>query len=326
MRHATSSGTWLADAVDTLMSPVAVERSNPAGAPTVAGIRISHPDRLIYPEQRFSKVQLARYYHEVADWMVPHLVGRPLTLVHCPDGVAAPCHYLRHAKAWGPKALRRVRIKEKTKVGEYLVADNVDALVSLAQMGVVEIHTWNSTDDDIERPNRLVFDLDPGPQVAWKQVVAAAALVRDALKTLGLDSWAKTTGGRGLHVVLPIKPERNWAECLVFARDFSEAVVRADPRRYTTAFAKAGRDDKLLIDYLRNNRTNTSVCAFSARARPGALVSMPVAWSDLAGGPDRWTVLTAPRRLKRTKVGPWEGYWTTKQRLSATVMKALRRL
>lgn len=302
-------------------------RQHPAAAaPIVAGIRISHPERLIYPEQRLSKLQLALYYQEIADWMVPHLVGRPLTLVHCPDGLAAPCHYLRHAKAWGPKALRRVRIPEKTKVGEYLVADGLEGLVALAQMGVVEIHTWNSADHDIERPNRLVFDLDPGPRVTWKQVVAAAAIVRDTLKTVGLASWAKTTGGRGLHVVLPIKPEREWSECLAFTRDISEAIARTAPNLYTTAFAKAGREDKVLIDYLRNNRTNTSVCAFSPRARPGALVSMPVAWRDLGRGPERWTLLTVPRRLKRAVTDPWEGYWTTKQRLSAAAVKALRRL
>ena len=295
-------------------------------ASTVAGIRISHPERLIYPEERISKIDLARYLEEIAPWMVPHLAGRPLTLLHCPDGLAAACNYLRHAKAWGPSALRRVRIREKTKIGEYLVADDVEGLVALAQMGIVEIHTWNATDDDIERPNRIVLDLDPGPQVTWTQVVTAATLVRDVLKTLGLESWVKTTGGRGVHVVLPITPDREWAECLAFARGVSEAITRTDPRRYTTKFTKAGREDKLLIDYLRNNRTNTSVCAFSPRARPGAFVSMPLAWRDLKGGPQRWTVLTVPSRLKRIRTDPWEGYWRIRQRLSATVMKALQRL
>ena len=122
-----------------------------------------------------------------------------------------------------------MKIQEKTKVGEYLVADNIEAVVSLAQMGIVEIHTWNSTDDDVDRPNRIVWDLDPGPKVTWKQVVAAAKLVRDVLKTLGLESWVKTTGGHGLHVVAPIKPARDWSECLEFARDVSEAIERTDP-------------------------------------------------------------------------------------------------
>lgn len=292
---------------------------------TVSGVRISHPDRLIYPDLGISKIQLARYLEEIADWIVPHVHGRPLTLVHCPAGLAAPCNYLKHAKQWGPNALRRVKIQEKTKVGEYLVADNAEAVVSLAQMGIVEIHTWNSTTDDLERPNRIVWDLDPGPQVAWKQVVTAARLVRDILKTLGLVAWVKTTGGRGLHVVVPIKPARDWSECLDFSKAVSETIERADPRMYTTAFAKAGRERKILVDYLRNNRTNTSVCAFSPRARPGAIVSTPIDWKELGGGAERWTLLTVPRRLKR-RSDPWADYWKSKQKVTTAAIAVLRRL
>jgi bifunctional non-homologous end joining protein LigD len=295
--------------------------------PTVAGVPISHPDRPIYPDQGISKIQLAKYYESIADWIVPHVKGRPLTLVHCPAGIASPCNYLKHAKQWGPNALRRVKIQEKTKVGEYLVADNVEAVVSLAQMGIVEIHTWNSTDDDVERPNRIVWDLDPGPEVAWTHVVAAARVVRDVAKVLKLETWVKTTGGRGLHVVMPIKPSRDWSECLEFSRAVSEAIERTDPQRYTTTFAKAGRERKILIDYLRNNRTNTSVCAFSPRARPGALVSMPLDWRELDGGPEPWTVLTVPQRLKRRKrKDPWAEYWTASQRLSNQAIRAVARL
>src|SRR3954466_401535 len=218
-----------------LQRPRSISLSDDTGTPTVAGIRISHPDRLVYPDVRISKIQLAQYYEEIADWIVPHVAGRPLTLVHCPAGVAAPCSYLKHAKAWGPSALRRVKIQEKTKVGEYLVADSIGAVVSLAQMGLVEIHTWNSTMEHIDRPNRIVWDLDPGPAVTWKQVVKAARLVRTVLTTLGLMSWVKTTGGRGLHVVVPVKPARDVAECLEFSRRVSEAIAQTDPQLYTTA-------------------------------------------------------------------------------------------
>lgn len=293
---------------------------------TVAGVHISHPDRLIYPDQEISKIQLARYYESIADWIVPHVTGRPLTLVHCPAGIASPCMYLKHAKQWGPSALRRVKIQEKTKVGEYLVADNIEAVVSLAQMGIVEVHTWNSTDDDVERPNRIVWDLDPGPEVAWKDVVAAAKVVRDVLSALKLESWVKTTGGRGLHVVIPITPARDWSECLEFSRSVAEAIERTDPQRYTTTFAKAGREGKILIDYLRNNRTNTSVSAFSPRARPGAMVSMPLEWRELGAGPEQWTLLSVPQRLKRLKSDPWAGYRTASQRLSNASIRAIARL
>jgi bifunctional non-homologous end joining protein LigD len=257
-------------------------------------------------------------------WIVPHVAGRPLTLVHCPAGLAAPCIHLKHAKAWGPSALRRVRIQEKTKVGEYLVADSIEAVVSLAQMGIVEIHTWNSSIEQIERPNRIVFDLDPGQAVTWKQVVEAAGLVRDVLDTLGLRSWVKTTGGRGLHVVVPIRPARDVAECLDFSRRVSEAIVRTNAQRYTTKFAKVGRERKILIDYLRNNRTNTSISAYSPRARSLATVSMPLDWGDLGPSPERWTLPTAARHLKRLRRDPWSQYWACHQEVSEDSVKALR--
>jgi bifunctional non-homologous end joining protein LigD len=297
-----------------------------ATAPVVAGIRISHPDRLIYPDLKLSKVQFARYFEDIGAWILPHVKGRPLTLIHCPAGIAGPCAYMRHAKVWGPLALRRVRIKEKTKVGEYLVADSIDGVVALAQMGVVEIHTWNSIADDVERPNRIVWDLDPGPDVAWAQVIAAARQLRDVLETLGLTSWVKTTGGRGIHVVVPIKPSMDWSECLEFSRAVSDVFARIDPSRYTTTFSKRGREAKILIDYLRNNRTNTSVCAYSPRAREGAPVSMPLDWRDLNTAPDRWTLLSVPRRLHRQRSDPWADYWKTAQRISKHSLEALRRL
>lgn len=295
------------------------------GSPIVAGVRISHPDRVIYPELGISKLQLVRYYERIGDWILPHVIGRPLTLVHCPAGLNAPCNYLRHAKAWGPSALRRVRIKEKTKVGEYLIADSIAAVVSLAQMGIVEIHTWNSTAKDIDHPNRLVWDLDPGPDVSWARVVEAARLVRSVLETLGLASWVKTTGGRGLHVVVPLKPKRTVAACLEFSRAVSESIVRADPLTYTTKFAKAGRERKILIDYLRNNRTNTSVCAFSPRARSAATVSMPVDWNELDDTPERWTLLTVSRRLGRLRRDPWKLYWVSAQEIPAASLAAVGR-
>jgi bifunctional non-homologous end joining protein LigD len=304
-------------------------RGRTAGAdptPVVAGIRISHPDRVIYPELGLSKLQLAEYYDAIGKWILPHVQGRPLTLVHCPAGIAGPCSYLRHAKAWGPTALRRMRIREKTKVGEYLVADSISAVVALAQMGIVEIHTWNSTAGDIERPNRIVWDLDPGPEVAWKQVITAARQLRDVLHTLGLASWVKTTGGKGLHVVVPIDRGLDWSQCLAFSRHVGELLARTDPALYTTAFPKRGRERKILVDYLRNNRTNTSVCAFSPRARPGAVVSMPLDWKDLTFGPERWTLLGAPARLRRLRTDPWAGYWKASQRISETAVQAVASL
>jgi bifunctional non-homologous end joining protein LigD len=297
-----------------------------AAAPIVAGIRLSHPDRLIYPDLNISKLRLAQYYEQIGEWILPHIQGRPLTLVHCPAGVAGPCQFLRHAKAWGPGALRRVRIREKTKVGEYLVADTVAAAVALAQMGIVEIHTWNSTAGDVERPNRIVWDLDPGPEIAWRQTVTAARRVKDVLETLGLASWVKTTGGQGLHVVVPIKPSIDWNTCLAFSRDVSEMIVRTNPTLYTTGFRKHGRERQILSDYLRNNRTNTSICAYSPRARPGAPVSVPLEWSELGSRPKDWTLPTVVRRLARLRKDPWKEYWTTTQRIAPATIEAVKRV
>jgi bifunctional non-homologous end joining protein LigD len=294
----------------------------------IAGIRFSHPDRLIYSAPPITKLALAQYYATIADWVVPHVAGRPLTLVHCATGVGRPCVYMKHSKVWGPDALRRVRITEKTKVGEYLVADDIAGVIALVQMGVVEIHTWNTVTRHIERPNRIVWDLDPGPDVAWDTVIAAARELRDVLLALGLESWVKTTGGRGLHVVVPIESRHDWSECLLFARAFADVMVRSRPERYTTRYARQGRSQQILIDYLRNNRTNTSVAAFSSRARAGAPVSMPLTWDQLrpATPPSAFTVMTVPERLRRTRRDPWAGYWIARQRLTRAMREALRQL
>jgi bifunctional non-homologous end joining protein LigD len=294
--------------------------------PVVQGVRISHPDRLVYPDPPVTKLQVAQYYERVAEWIVPHVAGRPLTLVRCPDGIRGECVYMKHSKVWAPEPLRRVRIQEKTKLGEYLIADDPAAVVGLVQMGVLEIHTWNSSfDDNVERPNRIVIDLDPGEAVKWAQVVAAGRVVRRALEALDLESYPKTTGGRGLHVVVPLRPAMDWSDCLLFSRRFCEVIERTDPSRYTIQYAKAGRENKILLDYLRNNRTNTSVAAYSTRARPGATVSLPLTWSEVRAAldPGRFTIGTVPNRLQRLKADPWKGYWTSKQTLTRALIRAV---
>ncbi len=290
--------------------------STARSGPVVAGVRISHPDRVVYPERGITKLDVARYYEGIAEWMLPHVQGRALTLVRCPEGIGE-CFYMKHSKVWAPSGLKRVRIQEKTKVGEYLVADTADALVGLAQMGVLEIHTWNSRVERVEQPDRLVLDIDPGEKATWTQVVEAARLIRRLLQRADLDSFPKTTGGRGLHVVVPLTPSADWQGCLAFARALAMEMERRDPDRYTTAFAKAGRERKLLVDYLRNNRTNTSVAAFSTRARPGAAVSTPLRWTELKASldPAAFTMETIGKRLSRLREDAWKDYWQCRQRL-----------
>ena len=283
---------------------------------TVAGISVSHPDRVIYPDAAITKVDVARFYERIAEWILPHLKGRPLTLVRCPDGLRSPCFYMKHSKVWALPSIRRINIQEKTKVGEYLIVDTVPALISLVQMNILEIHTWNTCEDHVEQPDRIVFDLDPGEKVTWSQIVDAARLVRRLLRKAGLESFPKTTGGNGLHVVVPLIPGADWRACLEFARSFALLLEQYNPELFTTAFAKAGRERKILIDYLRNNRTNTSVAAYSTRAKPGAPVSMPLRWNDLTPTltPRKFTMLTVEARLRNRK-DPWADYWRTKQRL-----------
>jgi bifunctional non-homologous end joining protein LigD len=293
----------------------------------VAGVGISNPDRVVYPDARLTKLEIARFYERIAAWIVPHVDGRPLTLVRCPEGIGGECFFMKHSKVWAPPALRRVNIQEKTKVGSYLIADDPAAVVSLVQMGVLEIHTWNSHIERVEHPDRIVLDIDPGDRVSWRSVVATAKTIRKMLEHVDLASFAKTTGGKGLHVVVPLVPRADWRECLEFARTVAEVMTRLDPDLYTTAFAKAGRDAKILIDYLRNNRTNTSVAAFSTRARKGAPVSVPIRWEEVTAAlkPQAWTVLTIEKRLSKLRQDPWKDYWSTRQRLSARAAAALRR-
>jgi bifunctional non-homologous end joining protein LigD len=299
------------------MARVDARRGSSASRPRIAGVGISHPDRVVYPGLGITKRRVAEYYARIAEWVVPHVAGRPLTLVRCPEGLRGGCFFMKHSKVWAPEALRRVRIEEKTKLGEYLIADDIAGVVSLVQMGVLEIHTWNSRFERVEFPDRIVFDLDPGAKTEWPAVVEGGRLVRRLLARAGLESFPKTTGGRGLHIVVPLEPRADWRTCLEFSRQFAQLIVARNPGRYTTDFAKAGRERKILIDYLRNNRTNTSIAAYSTRARKGAPVSTPIRWSELKEtlDPAQFTMESVERRLSRLKKDPWAAYWTTRQRL-----------
>jgi bifunctional non-homologous end joining protein LigD len=301
-------------------SPVVNEQkhTNRDDAPLILGIRISHSDRQLKP-MPLTKLQLARYYEAIGDWMLPHVKGRPLTLVRWSERADAQKGgtYLRHAKAWGPAALRRVHIKEQQKTGEYLLIDDVPGLVGLAQMDILEIHTWNSTDADVERPNRIVFDLDPDPSVDWHAVVDAALTLRDVLRGVGLESWVKTTGGKGLHLVVPIMPKHEWPVCHAATRAIATQVAASDPNHYVASVPKERRKGKILIDYLRNSRGSTSVAAFSTRANSSATVSTPIHWDELTDAlkNERFTANAVRERLMGLKTDPWEGYWKANQLL-----------
>ncbi|HZO41694.1 MAG TPA: DNA ligase D [Methylomirabilota bacterium] len=290
-----------------------------SGEAILAGVRLTHPDRVLYPPLGTTKLDLARFYESIADWILPHLADRPTTLVRCPEGVHKPCFYQKHVGYWAPESVRRVKIQEKRKVGVYLVVDSLAALIGLVQIGILEIHTWNSVVQRLEQPDRVVFDLDPGPGVAWSGVIDCARLIRDQLRALGLASFVKTTGGRGLHVVMPLSPGPSWEDAAEFARGLAESMARDDPRRYTARMAKSDRERRIYIDYLRNVRGATSVAAYSTRAKPEATISVPLAWDELSPriSSAHFTLANLPRRLAELAGDPWAAYWTTRQSLPA---------
>lgn len=285
-------------------------------ADTIAGVKLTHPDRVLYPEIGLTKRDLARYYEAVADWILPHLADRPTTLLRCPEGVGAKCFFQRHARPGTGTALRRVRITMEAGGGDFLIADSLPALIELVQMGVLEIHTWNAVARQLERPDRAVFDLDPGPEVRWPQMLDAARLVRRTLRDVKLESFVKTTGGKGLHVVVPLAPS-SWEKVTEFTRAVATAIARSEPDRFTATMAKAARKGRIFIDYLRNTRGASSVSAFSTRATMEAPVSVPLAWEELAPDlpSDHYTVKTVPRRLGALRADPWARYWTLHQAL-----------
>jgi bifunctional non-homologous end joining protein LigD len=281
----------------------------------------------VYPRLRFSRDDLVALYRDIGDWVLPHARNRPLTLVRCqqpitkPDALRSQCTFIRHAErdsAWAPPELPRVRIREKKKVGHYLYVETIDGLLALLERGVVEWHVWNACADDIEHPDRIVFDLDPGAGTTWKDVVTAARRVRQTLEKLGLESWPKTTGGHGLHVVVPFRAEHDWDTVFAFSRVVAEHVTQAHPKAYTLDFGKTQRAGKLLLDYKRNYRTSIAVAGFSTRAKPTGTIAVPLRWSDVTArlDPESFTVKTIAKRLARLSEDPWVDYWTCSQRLT----------
>lgn len=281
----------------------------------IEGVRLSSPDKILYPEQGISKEELAEYYVQVADWMLPHVATRPITMVRCPTGRQKNCFYQRHAGSGVPKPVEKFVIPGFDK--PYLLIRNAAGLVALVQMGVLEIHPWSVTERTPERPDLIIFDLDPAEGLGFPQVVKAAFEVRDRLKALGLVSFVKTTGGKGLHVVAPIAPELDWKPAKAWARDFSSKMASDSPDSYLIKASKAERVGKIFIDYLRNDVTATAIAPYSTRSRPGAPVATPLDWSELQEGldPAAFNVRTVPARIATLSADPWAEMGKIRQRI-----------
>jgi bifunctional non-homologous end joining protein LigD len=337
LRHAAFKGLREDKPAAAVAREVAATPAKPAASATPAApatgarkqtapaahelIKVTHGSRVIDPTTGFTKLDVVRYYAQVAPWALPHLKGRPAYIRRAPLGITEAMVFQQH-----PEGLRGLRGTDPALWPGHdpaLAFDTPEDFVAAAQLGMLELHTWNSTARAIQQPDRLVFDLDPGEGITWAQMQEGALLMRALLQELGLQSWLKTTGGKGLHLFVPLRPEHPYE----VAKDFSEAVVqhmaRTIPQRFVARLGPRNRVGRIFIDYLRNGWVQSTAEAFSARARPGLGVSMPVTWDELPSleGGDHWNIRTALEHLATLAADPWRDYWRTPQRLGGAMRK-----
>ena len=279
-----------------------------------AAVRLTHPDRVYWPDDGITKQELADYYAEVWDFLAPQIVGRPLSLLRCPDGIGGECFFQKHASAGLDETHLRSVIDAKKR--QVIAVDDLAGVQALVQAGVLELHVRGSMIDSLETCDRIVFDLDPGEGVGWREIVAAARDVRDRLQGVGLESFVKLSGGKGLHVVLPVEGT-DWDSAKTFAQALAMAMAADEPERYVARMTKSLRKGRIFIDYLRNSLEQTAVAPYSTRARPGAAVATPVSWAELGRitSANQFTLRNVRRRLKRLTQDPWAEIGTIRQRL-----------
>lgn len=292
----------------------------------VAGVALTNPGKVFWPDVGVTKLELARYYESVAELMLPHVANRPLSLVRCPEGYTGECFYQKHIEHF-PSAVGSVGIHEPEEDATvpYAKVTGLAGLVGLVQMGVLEIHPWGSRADDPDKPDRLVFDLDPDPDLPWKTVATTALLLRSELRRLGLESWLKTTGGKGLHVVVPVTRRQTWAEAREFSRAFVDHIVAMEPRLFTASMSKSQRGRRIFIDYVRNTRGATSIAPYSTRARAGAPVSVPMFWDELDDAAERpvFGMRDMAAHLAALDGDPWKDMLAARQSLTKAMRASL---
>jgi bifunctional non-homologous end joining protein LigD len=286
--------------------------------------QVSNPDRVLYPRQGIQKGDLAHYYHAVRDWMLPHLKGRPLTLVRCPQGHHRHCFFQKHHKKGTPDGIVPVSIVGEAE--DFMAVANERGLLGLVQLGVLEVHVWGCHADRPNRPDRLVMDIDPDPSLPWNRLVAGAFVLREVLAELGLRSFVQTTGGKGLHVVFPIARRIDWNTAKEFCKAVADLVVRMEPDKYVANMAKAKRRGKIYIDYLRNAQGASAIASYSTRRHPHAPVATPISWDELSKGvqPSTFTVETVPRRVALLTEDPWPEYFELQQAVTAAARRKVK--
>jgi bifunctional non-homologous end joining protein LigD len=291
------------------------------GSMMFEGVRLTHPDRILYPGTTLTKLDVARYYAAIADWTLPHLTHRLLTLVRTPGGPGQKTFYQKHVGVGMPETIKRFEMPGETET--YPFVEDLSGLVALAQMDVLEIHPWGSRIEKLETPDRVTIDLDPDEGLPWERVTEAALDVRGALLGVGLKSFAKTTGGKGLHVVIPLTPKLSWDEVKAFAKWLADSFVAQRPEQFTANMSKKARQGRIYLDYLRNSRGATAVGAYSPRSRPGAPVSIPLSWEEVEQGirPESFTVEAVTTRVATLEADPWAEIGKVRQSLSAAVRR-----
>ena len=290
-----------------------------------AGIKLTSPDKVLYPEVGVTKLDLASYYEAIAPYILPYVVNRPISLVRCPEGIDGESFFQRHAMKGMSDAIKQIPISGGESKKPYLYIDGEPGLFGLVQISTVEIHDWGVSLDHLYEPDRLVFDLDPDEGLDLDVLKAAAVEVRDFLADLGLKSFLKSTGGKGLHVVAPIAPKQGWDEVKAFAKAIADTLVDVRPDRYTANPLKRTRKNKIFVDYLRNQRGGSAIVNYSTRAKANAPVACPLGWDELKGlkAASPYTLKTLPARLKAKKTDPWQGFSSTRQSITAKAKKAL---
>lgn len=284
-------------------------------AEEIHGVRVTHPDKVLFADQDVTKRELIDHYLSIADAMLPHIVDRPISLVRCPDGSGGSCFYQKHASDGFPDEFKAISIREKSGTDKYLYIEDERGLIAAVQVGVLELHLWCCHVADVEKPDRLIFDFDPDEGLDFIHVREAAKDMRDRLKDLGLESFPMVTGGKGVHVVAPLKPGHSWDEHREFAEALARVMAEEQPDRFVANMSKAKRRGKIFVDYLRNQRGATAICPFSTRARRGAYVAMPVSWQKLAKLDDAHPVRVGEAKAFLGRSDPWPGYFKLKQPL-----------
>ncbi|MDH0099170.1 DNA ligase D, partial [Pseudomonas sp. GD04158] len=294
------------------------------GKPVVAGVAISNAQRVIDPDSGTSKLQLAQFYESIADWLLPYLNNRPVSLLRAPEGIGGEQFFQKHAERLAIPNIKHLDPELDPGHARLMEIDSVAALVGAAQMGCIELHTWGATSDRIETPDLFVLDLDPDPALPWRSMLEATRLTLTVLDELGLQAFLKTSGGKGIHIIVPLARRAGWDEVKAFAKAIAQFMTSQLPERFTATSGPKNRVGKIFIDYLRNSRGASTVAAYSVRARPGLPVSVPISRDELDGlrSAQQWTVGNLQQRLDGLKQDPWQGY-SNRQRLTRAMWDRL---